>query len=67
MSDMNCKNCKHFKQNDEKERGFTVGYCWIEPFDVGSLVNNHSMAVECGHSGRVTVGEMFGCVNFTRG
>lgn len=60
-----CKNCKYFEEQDDKIKGFVVGHCEIEPFDNRDLKNNHTMSVDCGHDGGITVGEMFGCVNHT--
>lgn len=61
---MNCKNCKHFEKHDEEINGFIVGCCDEEAFENRNLKDNHRMSVECWHDGGITVGEMFGCINF---
>ena len=60
----NYKDCNQFSPNTEMINGFKTGTCGHEPFQINDFENDHSMGVVCGHDGEITIGEMFGCVNF---
>jgi len=58
-----CKTCKFFGHKEKhEEKDFIIGLCDLEPFDIEDMESNQ-MAVQCGHDGKISVGENFGCIN----